>query len=301
MRPQPARAHSLGRYGQYLPMRKLIFIAYLLIPFISQSQIDYINQQELYVKNDIKIIQRDSHFNGIVEKEEIWKLDSLGRIVFQEFMPDSWIPIHGRTFWNYNENLLLSEIEIATWTNREKQDTATTLYYYNDFHLLIKTQYTNTRNNDTLIILNNYNQNFLIGDSIFHSDYNSEYSTYSYELSDSNNIKKETKTVYRKFDEIFYLDYKIEKEFDNLGNLLKESMFGLSQDDLDYLDTAYVYLFTYENGKLIKIDEEYFSEDPEEPNEKYVIIFEYNDQGLVSKFLEMDEKGEEYYETYTYK
>ncbi len=282
-------------------MKKLIFIVYLLIPFISQSQIDYINQQEQYVKNNIKIVQRDSYYNGIVAKEEIWKLDSLGRIVYQEFMPDSLIPIPGKTFWNYNKNLLSSEIKIGTWTNKEKQDTATTLYYYNDFQLLIKTQCTTTRNNDTLIILYEYNQDFLIGDSIFIRNCCVEYSTYSYELFDSNNIKKETKTGYSGLDEIFYVFYKTEKEFDNFGNLLKESMFGLSQNHLDYVDTEYNYLFTYVNGKLIKIEEEYFSKDIEEPNEKYVIRFEYNEQGLVSKVLEIDEKGEEYLETYIYK
>lgn len=274
---------------------------FVLTPFISQSQIDYINQQELYVKNNIETVQRYSHYNGIDKKEEIWKIDSMGRIIFQEYMPDKWIKFPDKTIWTYNGILLSSKTTIAIWTNKEKQDTAKTIYYYNDSLLLIKTENTNTRNNYTIITFYSYDNERLIGNSIYFGDHKDSYSVYSYDTVHSHNRGKETNIVYSKYDEEFIPTYKTEKEFDNLGHLLKESMFVLSKNDIDYADTSHIDTYIYDNEKLIKIKEEYFSESVEEPNEKYEIIYEYNDQGFVSKILEVDDEGDIFYITYIYK
>ncbi len=283
-------------------MKKLIHIAFILVPIFSFAQIDYINQQELYVKYNVDTVISISHYNNKDKHELFWVLDSLGRIIYQEYFPSEKNSIPDKTYWYYNDNLVSEVLQYASWsTKNEKIDTAKTIYFYNNSNILQQTQYTNTRNSDTITTLYKYKNKLLNSNHIYVDNYYKEYSLFTYDSVSLINTIKESETFYFKYDNNFVRSYKTEREFNYTGDLIKESLVALSPIDTSYTTTSYVWNFKYKDKKLVKIKEVYFSNNKNKSNEKYVTRYKYNAKGLVSKTIEIDKTGDKYIISYIYK
>lgn len=262
-------------------MTRHFFLIFILVPFIGMAQFDYINQNSLYVANKISNIKSVYLDEDTREYQEIWKIDSVGRIIYYQLHTLWGKTCSGSTEWKYNGNLLSASTEVGNWSvKNHKLDTAITFYFYNNNELLVMTKSKHPTYEDTLTIEYKYNNGILIRKSNIYGGYIINYISYSYHYSASNKIKTETVTQYHKNNFDFYITNKTETYYDTIGLIQTEI-------DYEYINDcsfpAVIRTFIYDNGRLHRIKEVYFVNDSSKPHEYYEEEFEYNEKGLVSK------------------
>ncbi|PKP22747.1 MAG: hypothetical protein CVU05_02495 [Bacteroidetes bacterium HGW-Bacteroidetes-21] len=262
------------------------------------AQFDYIDQKALYVTHKIKSIISVYHDEDTNENREIWKIDSTGRMISYQ-LHTLWGETYlGSTEWKYNGTLLSTCTDIGDYGKKNhKIDTARTIYLYNDSQLLVKTKFTWPIDEDTLITEYKYINGLIICESIFYGNYQNGYKTYSYEDIVSTKSKTVSITEFYNNNVSFIPFIKTMKYYDTLGIIQTEIEYNFIKE---CSIPSIIKTFIYDNGKLIRIKELYIVDDSDKPHEYNDEIFEYNEKGLVSKVLTINNGSSESYCTYEY-
>ena len=259
------------------------------------AQFDYTDQSELYTKYGITEVNAFFHDSALVENDEMWKFDIKGRIVYDELLPVDDDSSYSATIWNYENDLLINRKHIGIWnTKTNKLDTSLTVFFYDSLNNLIREQHTHTKNQDTLIKEYKYSKGLKVKGTLYNEKQQWWSTIDSISYYDSRSKKTESTTKY--YDG--YPVYKKELYFDTLGLIQAAIEFGF---DNNYAVPDRVKIFTYEDGRLIRVKEVglgkgfvktvYYSE----------VLYEYNDKGLITKRSRLNNGIVLNYDTFEYK
>lgn len=152
-------------------MTKLVLISLIFVSLKSFAQFEYIDQTELYKKYNITEVTAYFHDSSLVEKDEIWKIDSQGRVNYHELLPEVDDSSFSATIWEYKNHLLYSRKIIGIWnTKTNKVDTAHIEYFYDALGNTVSERHTHTKDKDTLLKTYQYFDGLLVSTKLYNQE-----------------------------------------------------------------------------------------------------------------------------------
>lgn len=276
-------------------MQNLLTLLTIFWSLNSLAQFDYTDQSALYIKYGITEVNVFFHDSARVVKDEIWKVDFNGRTVYKEFPPLDDDSIYSAITWNYENDLLMNRMHIGVWNmETNKLDTSLTVFIYDSLNHLIREEHTHTRNQDTLIKEYDYSNGLKVKGTLSNTKQHWWSITDSIVYYDSRSEKTVSTTRY--FDG--YPKYKRELYLDTLGLIQTaiESGFDNNCAVPDRIKT-----FTYEEGRLIRVKEIFLGTGYVQNVYYSEVLYEYNDQGLITKRLRLNHGIVLNYDTFEYR
>ena len=275
-------------------MKKPLLIIAIFCSLKSIAQFEYIDQSELYSKYGITTVNAFFHDSDSVENNELWKIDKVGRVIYNELTPVEDDSSLSATIWKYQDHLLIARKNIGVWNvNTNKIDTALTEFFYDESGQLIQERQTDTKGNDTLIKDYNYLNGLQVAAKLYIKnqhwwdvvDTTIYYPAKTPKLKATINYSNE------------HPEYKKELFYDSLGVLQIEVEYAF---DGNVFTLENVKTFIYEHGKLSRIKEVFLGTGFVKKVHAYEKIYEYNDKGLVSKCLRFQDGELINYNSYDY-
>ena len=254
----------------------LPFLFVLFISLHSMAQFEYIDQSELYSKHKITTVRGFFHIDQTRENDELWRIDSKGRVVSHELLSTGNDTTISKTEWSFENDRMVLQEKIGIWnTLTYSLDTSLTEYFYNNSNQLIRSQNTHTRNQDTLIT------DYLYSDQVMQKTLYNPHQLWwdqieSIEFYKSKYPKK--KTTFLCMDES--TPFKKEVYFDELGAVQVEIEYN--QEINHYIPTK-IKNFIYEKGKLIRTKQVYFHNLINTGISTSEVTYHYNKLGLLQQ------------------
>jgi hypothetical protein len=208
-------------------MTKYLFILSVFVSIKSKAQFDYVDQSGLYRKFGITKVNAFFHDSGIVENDEIWKIDSKGRIIYNELLPTNDDSNYSAKIWTYKNDSLVTQMDVGVWNIKtNKVDTALTKYFYDISKNLVEEQHTHTKDKDTLTQIYEYSNGLKIKGRLHNNNQEWLYVSDSVAYYPSKVKKLESTTYYYDGN----AEYKKEFFFDTLGVLQAAVEYGFEDN-----------------------------------------------------------------------
>lgn len=273
-------------------MKKYFLILSLFFSIKLFSQFEYVNQSDLYIKDNVKEIYSFFHHDSLIVNDELWRVDSKGRIVYYELLPVDDDSSFSATIWNYKNDRLVALKNIGIWnTKTNKLDTSLIEYFYDSSNNLEKELYTNTKDNDTLTQVYNYNSGLRISGKLYNKNQSWWFKKDTLNYYESKILKLKSRTNYSNG----FIDLSTKQYFDALGMIQTEIVSDFNSEP------TRIKTFIYDNNKLVRIKEVDLGINYSKSVSSSETIYEYNENGFLIKCVSFRNNKYLNHETFEYK